>query len=264
MRVPGYRIKALTSIMVVVLIRDQKSGLTLPSAPEFGPNGLWPPAETEWLPLRWELFERKMPQLEALAAMYYFMVYRSNISEMDISEDAWLKDFCSKPSFPNSLIEVRFQKPHMMLLITCEKVLPEPRAAMSGIGTARPPLFGRTAELSDLRDVLLSATQANGLCQLMHSVRWRRKDPVTQLPPDATHEMTHTVTTGLSIEHSQTLAESLGLDLGGKAGLQTKLSYKLQEQFGLKLNITATEETSTKLTLSNQSKNSYRLFALWQ
>jgi hypothetical protein len=132
---------------------------------------------------------------------------------------------------------------------------------------SRSSIFGRTTvQLSDLRDILLEMFDVNKeIRQLVHSVRWWRKDPVTQLPPDATHEMTHTVTTGLSMEHSHTLAESLGLDLGAKApGLQTKLSYKLQEQFGLKLNITATEEASTKLTLSNQSKDSYRMFALWQ
>ena len=91
------------------------------------------------------------------------------------------------------------------------------------------------------------------------------KGPGDTAAPDASHELAHTVTTGLSLEQSQTLTESLGLDLGGKAvGLQAKLSYKLQEQFGLQLSITATEETSTKLTLSNQSKDRYRIFALWQ
>jgi hypothetical protein len=73
------------------------------------------------------------------------------------------------------------------------------------------------------------------------------------------------VTTGLSIEQSQTLASSLGLDLGPETlGLQAKLSYKLQRQFGLKVNITETGETSKKLTLSNPSSDRYRLFSLWQ
>lgn len=106
---------------------------------------------------------------------------------------------------------------------------------------------------------------AKELRLLAHSVRWRRKDPVTQLPPDATNKIAHTVTTGLSIEHSYNLTESLGLNLGGNAkGIQAALSYELEEQFGLKLNITETDETSTELTLNNTSKDRYRVFALWQ
>ncbi len=38
-----------------MLIRSQEVG-TLPSAPEFGDTGTWPPTATDWLPLRWELF----------------------------------------------------------------------------------------------------------------------------------------------------------------------------------------------------------------
>ena len=146
-----------------------ESGLSLPPAPEFGPDGTWPRVETEWLPLRRELFEKE------------------------------IRD------------------------------------------------YGKVTQ------------------QLVHSVRWQRKDPPIQLPPQATYELTHKVTTGLSIEQSETLASSLGLDLGPKVpGLQGKLSYKLQDQFGLKLNITETEEISRKLTLSNPSKDRYRLFCLWQ
>jgi hypothetical protein len=74
----------------------------------------------------------------------------------------------------------------------------------------------------------------------------------------------HKVTTGLSIERSETLANSLGLDLEPKIpGLQAKLSYKLEDQFGLKFNITETEETSRELTLTNPSSDSYRRFSFW-
>jgi hypothetical protein len=102
------------------------------------------------------------------------------------------------------------------------------------------------------------------LRRLVYAARWQREDPVVQLPPGSTHEMTHTVTTGLSVERSQMLARSLGLSVGGDtAGLQAKLNSQLQEDFGFKLNISAQEERSTKLTLTNQSSDCYRLFALW-
>ena len=184
-----------------------------------------------------------------------------NIASQSISDDARLKDFLTKPSFAEtSSVELGLSKDRAYIRITSGE------GSSVELSKSRPSLFGRnTAELSDLRDIALESFRAKELRQLVHCVRWRRKDPVIQLPPDASHELAHTVTTGLSLEQSQTLTESLGLDLGGKAvGLQAKLSYKLQEQFGLQLSITATEETSTKLTLSNQSKDRYRIFALWQ
>jgi hypothetical protein len=102
------------------------------------------------------------------------------------------------------------------------------------------------------------------LRRLVYSARWQREDPVVQLPPGSTHEMTHSVTTGLSVEHSQMLAKSLGLSVGGDtAGFPARLSSQLQEDFGFRLNITAQKERSTKLTLTNQSSDCYRLFALW-
>ena len=76
--------------------------------------------------------------------------------------------------------------------------------------------------------------------------------------------MTHSVTTGLSVEHSQKLADSLGLSLGGNLlGIQATLSGQLQQEFGLKLDITSQEQHSTTLTLTNPSDTLCRVFALW-
>lgn len=87
---------------------------------------------------------------------------------------------------------------------------------------------------------------------------------MTKLPPGAVHEMTYSITTGLSIEHSQTLADSFGLNLGGNAGgIQAQLNSRLQQEFGLRLDITFQENRSTKLTLSNPGSDKYRLFAAW-
>jgi hypothetical protein len=244
-----------------MLIRNQESGLVLPPAPGFGVNGVWPPPETEWLPLRWELFEQESSDLEAMVASVLF-----RLTQESISDDVGFKNFCTNPSIPDSTLKIGLSKSQFSFELSRGEANKAEVSKME-VSATRPSFFSRgTAQLSDARDMMLRIFSANKeIRQLAHSVRWRRKDPVTQLPPDATHEMTYTVTTGLSIEHSQALGESLGLNLGGKApGFQAGLSYKLQEQFGLKLDITTTEETSTKLTLSNQSKDNYRVFALWQ
>jgi hypothetical protein len=87
---------------------------------------------------------------------------------------------------------------------------------------------------------------------------------VIQLPPGAPHEVTYSVTTGLSTEHSVALAKSVGLSAGGKiAGHQAELNSQFRQEFGIKLDITAREEQVKKLTLTNQSSDHYRLFSLW-
>ena len=44
-----------------MLIRSYDTSLALSPAPKFGLDGSWPPVETEWLPVRWELFEAQAP-----------------------------------------------------------------------------------------------------------------------------------------------------------------------------------------------------------
>jgi hypothetical protein len=101
------------------------------------------------------------------------------------------------------------------------------------------------------------------LRRVVHYQRWKRKDPVTKLPPGASHELTLSVTTGLSVEYSQMLAASLGMSLGSATGLHAQLSSQLQQQFGFKVDISAQKQTSTRLTLSNQSDHNYTLYSLW-
>lgn len=48
-----------------MLIRSYDTGLALSPAPEFSSDGLWPPTETEWLPVRWELFEAHAPATDS-------------------------------------------------------------------------------------------------------------------------------------------------------------------------------------------------------
>jgi hypothetical protein len=69
---------------------------------------------------------------------------------------------------------------------------------------------------------------------------------------------------GLSIEHTQKLATSLGMSIGGKApGLQSQVNSRLDEEFGFKLGLSSQKQDSTTLTLTNANDNRYRLFALW-
>ena len=66
------------------------------------------------------------------------------------------------------------------------------------------------------------------------------------------------------MERSMTLADSLGLTLSSATpGIQAKLSSELQQQFALKLNLTAEESKSDRITLQNNSEDHYRLYALW-
>lgn len=207
-----------------MLIRNQEVRL-LPSAPEFAKDGTWPPVVTEWLPLRWELFEAETSKLTELSAglVYQLLAYSRAHTADDplLREDALRSDFLWESVFRGAATSVH-------LWLTAD------------------------ADLSvELR-------------RLVHAVRWQRKDPVTRLPPGSTHEMAHSINTGLSVERSQTLAASLGLSIGAKvAAFQAKISSQLEQQFGFKLDITAQEEKHTKLTLTNQSDNHSRLFALW-
>jgi hypothetical protein len=47
------------------------------------------------------------------------------------------------------------------------------------------------------------------------------------------------------------------------AGIQTRLSSQLQQQFALRVEISAEEKREVELTLANPSDDRYRLFAMW-
>jgi hypothetical protein len=96
--------------VAVVLIKNQESSRTLQGAPEFGPNGTWPPVETEWLPLQLEVFDREVlpqekPGLEELVARFIF-----DHNEMITNSDdkSRFENFCFKPSFPGISIKIEF------------------------------------------------------------------------------------------------------------------------------------------------------------
>jgi hypothetical protein len=246
-----------------VLLRNHETGLTLRQAPEFGPDGAWPPLASDWVPLRWELFEADQSDFRAVAAYAvvrseYFAPYRDQ-KISPLSDDSYLTEDGLLEDFPGRVMLANF--PPIRLLRVVLALSKTGQVLQAGAAAENP--FDSAYERSKLID-LEAPDYEHEMRRLVYSVRWRRKDPVTRLPPGVTHEMTHSVTTGLSVAHSETLADSLGLSLGMEAvGIQAKLSSQLQQQFGLTLEITAQEQRSTKLTVSNPSADRTRLFALW-
>ncbi len=223
------------------MFRDEETGLRLPPAPEFGLDGTWPPVETEWVPLRWQLFTTVTSrQFDAEADIAHAIATRFGVDEEGggplYNENALDDDFLYRSVFAN---------------------IDEVEGIVDRKGTG---IIFKSTKIGDGE----VDTVHQELRRMVHSVRWRRSNPVIKLPPSTEHETTHSITTGLSVEHSQALARSFGLSLGGNArGVQSQLSSHLQEQFGLRLDITSQEQRSTKLKLNNPSSDRYRLFALW-
>jgi hypothetical protein len=237
-----------------VLIWNQETGLALPSAPEFGADGTWPPIATEWLPLRWELFETETHSVSSFIAYIFFVLNRPHDAQLD--ENSLSPDLIYEPNFPDYRVVAKFARKYMDVDIRFKDNSLQFHKKKSLVASEFP---GRAEDAFSLLPF-----DSKELRRLVHYVRWRRRDPVTQLPPGSSRELMHSLTTGLSVEHSQDLAGSLGLSLGSKApSIQAQLSRQLKQTFGFKLDITAREEISTKLMLANQSTDRDRLFALW-
>lgn len=258
------------------MIRNKKTGLTFSSAPEFGTDGQWPPVETDWIPVRWEIFEGGAHNIWRFAMYELIKIYNENFSERaDISsplltEDALRDDFLYDSIFSHSSLFRRTTRKsydiECVINIDSRNISrtfsfpKDPSKSLSvalGQGLVAYLNLNGSISWNDAR----SFTE---LRRIIHYIRWRREDPVTQLPPGLTTEITHSVTTGLSVEHSQSLASSLGLSIETPAtGVQAKLSHQLNQDFGLKIDLTKQEEKSIKLILTNPSNEHYRRFALW-
>jgi hypothetical protein len=220
-----------------------------PPAPEFGKKGSWPPIATDWLTLRWELFRAATTEITAFMAARVAML-EGNDSPL-LTEDAMRTDFLHEAVFSQS----------STVYNDSEFQFNTPRGA---VAFNRPPWERASPNWLFRGQGEISFPDKFEIRRLVHAARWKREDPVIQLPPGATHERTHSITKGLSVEHSRKLAESLGMSAGVEtAGLQAKLSSQLDQEFGFKLDISALEESGAKLTLTNQSNDHYKLFALW-
>jgi hypothetical protein len=236
----------IIATVVTVLSRSEETGLSLGPAPGFGPDGTWPPEVTEWVPLHWQLFETRNTDLTAAATyMALGRLWRPKPTSNPIFKDDALQDDFLREFFtwvPRHLTAYRSKGPSITVQLSGRDVT---------TGGRYPPAEICDADSPELR-------------RMVHSVRWRRKDPVIQLPPGSANETTYSLTTGLSIERSQTLANSLGLSLGSTiVGLQSKLSSQLEQQFSLKLSLTAEESMTSTIRLQNDTADCYRLFALW-
>ena len=205
----------------------------LSSAPEFGIRGGWPPVSTPWLALRWELFEAT-PNEESTSRAVHFL--RSSAMALPEDERDALSPRFLEGAFGRQAQPQRIDVYHGRKQISVVEHLDD------------------NSYLYRYRDEVR---------RLVYWARWTRDDPITQLPPDAVQESSYSVSTGLSVERSKTLTKSLGGELGVTKGIHATLTKRLQQQFGLKLEITEQEQQTTKLTLANPTRG-YRLFALWR
>jgi hypothetical protein len=221
-----------------VLIRSCDTGLVLSPAPEFSSDGLWPSAETEWLPVRWELFEAQAPAIDFGSIVAHALALAPDEPPLPanapiLTRDALDEDFLYEEIFAHVsdvTIKTSIAGRNMEIIIESERDWRSER---------KNPLYHYSGSVMAAR---------REVRRLVHYLRWRRKDPVTQLPPGATNRISHSVTTGLSAEHSRELAQSLGLSFGGNlAGIQTRLSSQLQQQFELRVEISAEEKRKQSL-----------------
>lgn len=229
------------------MIQNYETGLCLPSAPEFGPDGKLPPEATEWVPLRWQLFETKNISIDAAITYAALLIWGINHDNSIFSADALNDNFL-----------------HEFFVWVVRGVNVKYTSAGANVSSNMladwfaPPgqRYPAAARKCDAR--------SRELRRLVHSVRWRRDDPVIRLPPGSTSGMTCSSTTGLSIERSMTLANSLGITLGGaSAGVSARLNSELQSQFMLQLNITAENSKTNTITLQNSSHDHDILYAVW-
>ncbi len=226
-----------------------ETGRTLSSAPEFGDDGSWPPASTPWLALRWELFEAESEEASTHQALLLWHGRRAELSKDELDP--------LNPNFFDAITRASNSS-------TSSEAARA--AAAGGAAAAATSAIGAPARYSPpfQRSRPTPPIESEELRRLVHYVRWRRNDPVTQFAPDTVQEKSYSITTGLSTERRQMLAKSLGVQLGATpTGINAALTKQFQQQFGLKLEITEQEQQTTNLTLANPS-GGYRLFALWR
>lgn len=94
----------------------------------------------------------------------------------------------------------------------------------------------------------------------LHDQFWQREDPVTQLSPGSTSEITMSLRTGISQERATELARSLGVKgtmpyVGISAALSDKASSKIV--------VSQEREVIRKITLTNPRDHTYRRLAIW-
>ncbi len=231
-----------------MVIRAQDTGLELPPPPPFGRQGSWPPVATEWVPIRWELFEAQVPSVDLFSIAANALALIPDDASLPVAAPVLKED----PLSNDFLYEAFFAKVtdiSMMTSIASRKV---------NIHIEYAPHSGRKDRMLEYSGKKMHKE----LRRLVYYSRWRRQDPPVRLPPKGHYTVRYSVTTDISVEQSQALAGSLGLSFGSNAvGAQAKLGSQLQQRLGVK--IAAQEGRDRELSLFNPSYNRTRLFALW-
>jgi hypothetical protein len=129
------------------------------------------------------------------------------------------------------------------------------------VRTDRPDLRPDLLDSPELLQGVLNVSRPgiDEFRRLVYSQRWRRDDPVMQLPPGVSQERQFSVKTGISETHSRELARWLGL----RAGQFVSLSRELSSQFGVQLKVSQEMTRTDTLTLRNDSLSRYRRYAKW-
>ena len=98
------------------------------------------------------------------------------------------------------------------------------------------------------------------LTQAVYECFWRREDPVTQLPPGSSSELTLSLKVGISEEHVNEIVNSLGIS--GENAL-SGISFQASDKTTVKLAISHEKQIVRKQTLTNSSNDKYRRLAIW-
>jgi hypothetical protein len=221
----------------------------LGNPPEFGSGGEWPPVRSASVEIaRWDLGRSVLDVLE----------YRPRSMQLRI------------PELPEDRI--------VAAVGTATAFLAEPlgaaakrraRVVAAGMDGLRNHTFKgpdkklrkRLAALgySEMDSVTLSGWTTTAI----YSQLWERDDPVTQLPPGASTEVSVALKLGLTEERAQEVTESLGLRVGlGKSAL-TSLSRDLSEKSNYKVSLTAEKQVTKRQTLTSAKDGYYRRVAIW-
>jgi hypothetical protein len=97
--------------------------------------------------------------------------------------------------------------------------------------------------------------------RIRHTEHWRRDDPITQLAPGVTRRIKSSITLGVSKSEAVELGASLGLDAG--AANIISLNGQISRKLGETVTMTFQRQEEQELTLSNDQRGYYRLFAIW-
>jgi len=96
--------------------------------------------------------------------------------------------------------------------------------------------------------------------EVVHTQRWRREDPIVQLPPGASCEHSYTTECGITNRETSELAANLGIDIGAPLGSR---STQLSAKCGIEVSLTEQRRVTSTLRLRNDEREVDRLYAVW-